>query len=77
MLNMNINEYRENHRRCKTCIHAHNNKNMVHHGWICEAKRESHYGCVEETLLDGIFCRLYEPVKFDYGGDQDRCRRKT
>lgn len=58
-------------------VYAHNNKNTVHCGWTCEAKRESHYGRVEETSLDGIFCKLYEPVKFDYGGGQDGCCRKT
>lgn len=61
---MNVKEYREKHRRCRTCIHSKNLTDMLGVGnWACNVRKTTHLGTVEETILAGIFCPTYEPVK--------------
>lgn len=60
---MNVKEYREKHHRCRTCIYSKKYYVRGENGWRCEAKNTSYYGSLDGTMIAGIFCPLYEPLK--------------
>ena len=49
-------EYRKNNPRCRYCKYAKQND----FSWICLAKQKRHFGEVSETILMGMFCKLFE-----------------
>ena len=53
---MDVNKYREKHKRCKTCEYA-----LVIHDfrWRCRAKGTEHYINLGESGLRGCFCKIY------------------
>lgn len=53
---MDVNKYREKHKRCKTCEYA------IQDGatWRCRAKGKGYYGHLWESGLRGCFCKLYK-----------------
>ena len=54
-----VEEYREKHKRCKTCEYA----KKVYPGWICEAKGQWYeYG---PEGIKGCFCKLYKAKRFN------------
>lgn len=54
---MTVEEYREKHKRCKTCEYA---IRLDGSYWKCRAKGKEHYGKLGESGLLGCFCKLYE-----------------
>jgi hypothetical protein len=57
---MTINEYREKHKRCKTCVYASQNN----YDWYCLAKGTCYVGNVGDYALKGCFCELYKAKEF-------------
>ncbi len=56
--NLGVNTYRTRHKRCRTCTHSSNN----YGGWFCNAKQKAHIGNVQDTMIAGCFCNLYDPI---------------
>ena len=57
---MTINEYREKHKRCKTCAYV----SFRNYGWYCLAKGNFYVGSPNNCALKGCFCRLYKAKEF-------------
>ena len=53
---MTVEEYREKHKRCKTCEYAMNDSPF----WKCRAKGKLFFGNLGESGLRGCFCKLYK-----------------
>lgn len=56
---MTINEYRKNHKRCRTCEYAYYNNTS----WYCRAKMKRYHGVLSYSNMQGCFCKLYKPTK--------------
>lgn len=60
---MTASEYRNKHRRCRTCMFAQQNRygSFYGHSWFCKAKGQIHEGTVASLKLKGCLCDLYRP----------------
>lgn len=60
-MNKSVNEFREKHRRCRTCMFA---KDPMS-GFCCIAKGKKHYGKdLDRTKVAGMFCSIYRRKDF-------------
>ncbi len=60
-------EYREKHRRCRTCTYCrriYNSYDCRNYDNYCEVKNKN--VCLDDKLIPaGTFCKLYKPKKFE------------